>query len=207
MTLGFFIFTYAVFIPDGSLLWAVVLSGGYLLLQAVTYASLVAAMPRRRRLHLDQPHPGRRDRLRARCGWWFILWHWVPIYANILNVEVIVPLASIIGWDGGVTFFSEDKGCSGHRSSPILASILVAVGVRTYAGSRSSASTADCLGLAFMFVLLLVNSKTDFISALNTQGRRGRGRATSTADPEGGCLGTSTADSVGTSARSAGSSC
>src|ERR671918_1879268 len=46
VTLGFFIFSYAVFIPDGSLLWAVALSGAYLVLQAVTYASLVAAMPR-----------------------------------------------------------------------------------------------------------------------------------------------------------------
>src|SRR5919109_1737490 len=46
VTLGFFIFSYAVFIPDGSLMWAVLLSGAYLLMQAVTYASLVAAMPR-----------------------------------------------------------------------------------------------------------------------------------------------------------------
>src|SRR3712207_8006338 len=46
ITLGLFIFSYAVFIPDGSLLWAVVLSGAYLLFQVITYASLIAVMPR-----------------------------------------------------------------------------------------------------------------------------------------------------------------
>ena len=46
ITLGLFIFTYAVFIPNGSLLWAVALSGAYLLLQVITYASLIAVMPR-----------------------------------------------------------------------------------------------------------------------------------------------------------------
>ena len=89
MTLGFFIFTYAVFIPDGSLFWAVVLSGGYLLLQAVTYASLVAAMPRAGGdyIWISRTLGGGIGFVLAACGWWFILWHWVPIYANILNVE------------------------------------------------------------------------------------------------------------------------
>ena len=46
VTLGLYIFSFGPFIPKGSLLWAVLLAGAYLVLQAVTYASLVAAMPR-----------------------------------------------------------------------------------------------------------------------------------------------------------------
>ena len=46
ITLGLFIFSYAVFVPDGSLMWAIILSGAYLVFQAITYASLIAAMPR-----------------------------------------------------------------------------------------------------------------------------------------------------------------
>src|SRR5215207_7657417 len=46
ITLGLFIFSYGPFIPNGSLVWAVVLSGVYLIFQAVTYASLIAVMPR-----------------------------------------------------------------------------------------------------------------------------------------------------------------
>ncbi len=84
VTLGFFIFTYAVFIPDGSLFWAVLLSGGYLVLQAVTYASLVAAMPRAGGdyIWISRTLGGGIGFVLAACGWWFILWHWVPIYAQ-----------------------------------------------------------------------------------------------------------------------------
>jgi basic amino acid/polyamine antiporter, APA family len=172
VTLGFFIFTYAVFIPEGSLLWAVVLSGAYLLLQAVTYASLVAAMPRAGGdyVWISRMLGGGIGFVLAACGWWFILWHWVPIYANILNVEVIVPLAAIVGWDGGVTFFSEDKGLFwASILTALLASVFIALGIRTYARIQKFCFYGGLLGLAFLFVLLLVNSKTDFISALNTQ--------------------------------------
>ena len=173
VTLGFFIFTYAVFIPDGSLFWAVVLSGGYLLLQAVTYASLVAAMPRAGGdyIWISRTLGGGIGFVLAACGWWFILWHWVPIYANILNVEVIVPLSSIIGWDGGVTFFSEDKGLFwASVITAVLASFLIALGIRTYARIQNFCFYGGLIGLAFMLVLLLINSKADFISALNTEG-------------------------------------
>ena len=204
VTLGFFIFTFAVFIPDGSLFWAVILSGGYLLLQAVTYASLVAAMPRAGGdyIWISRTLGGGIGFVLAACGWWFILWHWVPIYANILQVEVILPLSTIVGWDDGVTFFSEEKGVFwASMITAILASILVAVGVRTYARIQKFCFYGGLIGLAFMFVLLLVNSKTDFISALNTEGAdvlgaKGGDLYATTLDKGG--LGTSTADSVGT---------
>ena len=172
VTLGFFIFSYAVFIPDGSLMWAVLLSGAYLLMQAVTYASLVAAMPRAGGdyVWISRTLGGGLGFVLAVCGWWFILWHWVPIYANILNVEILVPLSAIVGWDGGVTFFSEDKGLFwASVITAVLASLFISLGIRTYAKIQQFCFYGGLLGLAFMFVLLLVNSKTDFISALNTQ--------------------------------------
>jgi APA family basic amino acid/polyamine antiporter len=172
VTLGFFIFSYAVFIPNGSLMWAVALSGAYLLLQAVTYASLVAAMPRAGGdyVWISRTLGGGIGFVLAVCGWWFILWHWVPIYANILNVEILVPLSAIVGWDGGVTFFSEDKGLFwASMMTAALASLFIALGIRTYARIQQICFYGGLLGLAFMFVLLLVNSKTDFISALNSQ--------------------------------------
>jgi APA family basic amino acid/polyamine antiporter len=172
ITLGLFIFSYAVFIPDGSLLWAVVLSGAYLVLQSITYASLVAAMPRAGGdyVWISRTLGGGIGFVLAVCGWWFILWHWVPIYANILNVEIFVPLFAILGWDGGVTFFSEDKGLFwASIITALLASTFIALGIRTYARIQKFCFYGGLLGLAFMFVLLLVNSKTDFISALNTQ--------------------------------------
>src|ERR671933_1596691 len=112
ITLGLYIFSFGPFIPKGSLLWAVILSGAYLVLQAITYASLIAAMPRAGGdyVWMSRVLGGGVGFVLAACGWWFILWHWVPIYANILNVEIFVPLGAIVGADGWVSFFSEPKG-------------------------------------------------------------------------------------------------
>src|ERR687887_2459086 len=93
VTLGLYIFSFGPFIPKGSLLFAVLLAGGYLVLQGVTYASLIAAMPRAGGdyVWISRVLGGGVRFVLAACGWWFILWHWVPIYANILNLEVLGP--------------------------------------------------------------------------------------------------------------------
>ncbi|MDQ3893169.1 MAG: amino acid permease, partial [Actinomycetota bacterium] len=172
ITLGLFIFSYAVFIPNGSLLWAVILSGAYLLFQVITYSSLIAVMPRAGGdyVWISRTLGGGLGFVLAVCGWWFILWHWVPIYANILNVEVFVPLGLIVGGDRWATFFSEPKGLFvASIIVAILASIVISLGMRTYARIQKFCFYGGMLGLLFMFVLLLVNSKTDFISAFNSQ--------------------------------------
>ena len=172
ITLGLFIFSYAVFVPNGSLMWAIILSGAYLVFQAITYASLIAAMPRAGGdyVWISRTLGGGIGFVLAACGWWFILWHWVPIYANILNVEVFVPLFSIVGWDGAVSFFSEAKGLFwASIITALLASGFIALGIRTYARIQKFCFYGGVVGLAFMLILLLVNSKADFISALNSQ--------------------------------------
>jgi amino acid transporter len=172
ITLGLFIFSYAVFVPNGSLMWAIILSGAYLVFQAITYASLIAAMPRAGGdyVWISRTLGGGIGFVLAACGWWFILWHWVPIYANILNVEVFVPLFAIVGWDGAVSFFSEAKGLFwASIITAFLASGFIALGIRAYARIQKFCFYGGVVGLAFMLILLLVNSKADFISALNSQ--------------------------------------
>ena len=46
----------------------------------------------------------------AVTGWWFILWYWTPVYATILNVEVLQPLAAFLKWDGLLTFLGTNNG-------------------------------------------------------------------------------------------------
>jgi basic amino acid/polyamine antiporter, APA family len=173
ITLGLFIFSYAVFIPDGSLLWAVILSGAYLVLQAITYASLIAAMPRAGGdyVWISRILGGGIGFVLAVCGWWFILWHWVPIYANILNVEIFVPLGAIVGADGWVSFFNDPTPGLFVSSIVValLASFVISLGMRTYARIQKFCFYGGLVGLAFLFILLLVNSKADFISAFNAE--------------------------------------
>ena len=146
VTLGLYIFGYAPFIPRSSLICAVLLAGGYLVVQGITYASLIAAMPRAGGdyVWISRVLGGGVGFVLAVAGWWFILWLWVPIYANILNVEVLGPMAAIVGWDGAVDFLGRDDGI--FVASVVTA--LLASGLHrarhahVRAGSRRSASTA-----------------------------------------------------------------
>jgi basic amino acid/polyamine antiporter, APA family len=172
ITLGLYAFSFAPFIPKGSLIWAIIVSGAYLIFQAITYASLIAAMPRAGGdyVWVSRVLGGGIGFVLAVCGWWFILWHWVPIYANILNIEVLGPLSAVIGWDGAVGFWGRDDGIfTASLLVAAMASILVGLGIRTYARFQRLCFWGGLFGLAIMFVLLLVHSKSDFVSAFNKE--------------------------------------
>jgi basic amino acid/polyamine antiporter, APA family len=172
VTLGFWIFSSGPFIPDGSLLWAVLLGGAYLTLQGITYASLIAAMPRAGGdyVWISRVLGGSVGFVLAITGWWFILWLWVPIYANILNVEVLGPLSAIIGWDSAVTFWAGDDGVFvASIITALLASFFIGLGIRTYARVQKICFYGGVIGLAILALLLLVNSKTSFISNFNQE--------------------------------------
>jgi APA family basic amino acid/polyamine antiporter len=172
ITLGLFIFSYAPFIPDGALVYAIILSGLYLVFQAITYASLIAVMPRAGGDYVwtSRVLGGGVGFVLAVTGWWFILWHWVPIYANILNVEVLVPLATILRLGGVAAFFGGAAGLfTASMVVAILASVYISLGMRAYARIQKFCFYGGLVGLAIMLILLLVNSNASFVSAFNSQ--------------------------------------
>src|SRR5215208_149968 len=136
ITLGLYAFSFAPFIPTGSVILAVILAGLYLVFQTVTYAALSAGMPRAGGDYVwtSRVLGGGIGFVLAVTGWWFILWHWVPIYANILNVQVLVPLATILKLDGTVSFFSVATWLfTASMIVAIVASLYVSLGMRAYA--------------------------------------------------------------------------
>src|ERR687889_1389284 len=172
ITLGLFILSYAPFIPDGALLAAIILSGLYLIFQAVTYASLIAVMPRAGGdyVWMSRILGGGIGFVLAVTGWWFILWHWVPIYADILVKEVFVPSSAILGFDGAVTFFGQPGGIfTASVIVALLASALISLGMRSYARVQKLCFYGGLLGLAIMLIILLVSSRADFVSAFNAE--------------------------------------
>ena len=174
ITLGLYIFGYAPFIPGGSLVWAVLLAGGYLVVQGITYASLIAAMPRAGGdyVWISRVLGGGVGFVLAITGWWFILWLWVPIYANILNVEVLGPMAAIVGWSGAVDFLGRDDGIfAASVVTALLASGFIALGMRTYAKVQKFCFYGGLVGLVIMILLLLFNSKASFITNFNEQSK------------------------------------
>src|SRR5919107_6458936 len=171
VTLGLWIFSFAPFVPEGSLIWAISLAGLYLVFQAVTYASLIAVMPRAGGdyVWMSRVLGGGIGFVLAVTGWWFILWHWVPIYANILNVQVLVPLATILKLDGIAAFFGGAAGLFvASMAVAILASVYISLGMRAYARIQKFCFYGGLVGLAIMLILLLVNSNADFVGAFNS---------------------------------------
>ena len=170
ITLGLYIFSFGPFIPGASLLLAVALSGAYLLFQTIVYASLIAVMPRAGGdyVWVSRVIGGGIGFVLAVCGWWFINWHWVPIYANILVKEFFQPLAAVIGWDRGITFWGEPKGIfTASVITAVLAAFFISLGMRGYAKLQKLCFLGGLLGLAIVFGLLLFHSKDAFINAFN----------------------------------------
>src|ERR671927_239883 len=170
ITLGLYIFSFGPFIPKGSLMLAVALSGAYLLFQTIVYSSLIAVMPRAGGdyVWVSRVLGGGLGFVLAVCGWWFINWHWVPIYANILVKEFFQPLAAVIGWDRGITFWGEAKGIfTSSVITAILAAFFISLGMRGYAKLQKICFYAGMLGLLIVFGLLLFHSKDAFHSAFN----------------------------------------
>ena len=172
ITLGLLAFSYAPFVPDGSLLLAIILAGLYLVFQTVTYAALIAVMPRAGGDYVwtSRVLGGGIGFVLAVTGWWFILWHWVPIYADLLNKEVFVPLAALLNADGAVTFFSGANGLfTASMIVAIVASLYVSLGMRAYARIQKFCFYGGLVGLAAMILILLFSSNAAFVDAFNQQ--------------------------------------
>src|SRR5213082_1568044 len=170
ITLGLYIFSFGPFIPKASLLLAVILSGAYLCFQTIVYAALIAVMPRAGGdyVWVSRVLGGGIGFTLAVCGWWFINWHWVPIYANILSKEFFQPLGAIVGWPGFVSFFNEPKGIfTASVITAVLAAAFISIGMRGYARLQKICFYGGVLGLLIVFGLLIFHSKDAFITAFN----------------------------------------
>jgi amino acid transporter len=106
----------------------------------------------------------------AVTGWWFILWYWAPIYANILNVEVLQPLAAIFKLDGLTDFLATDNGLFVViLGTVVLAGYLVSLGMEGYAKIQKFCFYLGMGGLAVMFLIMIFGSRSGFESAFNQE--------------------------------------
>src|SRR5438045_8380734 len=112
VTLGLYGMSFAYAIPQGQLLAAVLITGVLTTFLVITYAQLVSAMPRAGGDYAWQSRilGGGLGFVLAITGWWFTLFLWAPIYANILVVQFFSPLAYTLGWPGVATFFTSKTG-------------------------------------------------------------------------------------------------
>src|SRR5439155_1196161 len=110
--LGLYGMSFVYAIPNGQLLGAVLLTGVLVTFLVLTYAQLVSVMPRAGGDYAWQSRilGGAVGFVLAITGWWFTLWLWTPIYANILVVQFFAPLAYTLGLPDLATLFAATKG-------------------------------------------------------------------------------------------------
>jgi APA family basic amino acid/polyamine antiporter len=172
ITLGLYGMSFVYTVPDGQVVAAILLFGILTTFLVVTYAMLVSVMPRTGGDYAWQSRVlgGGLGFVLSITGWWFTLFLWAPIYANILVVQFFSPLAYTLGWTSVATFFTSSNGI--FLSCLIVlafVSVVVTMGMETYARIQKICFWIGLVGLAVVCALLLFYSQSDFQSAYNRE--------------------------------------
>ena len=172
VTLGLYGMSFVYAIPDGQLLGAVLLTGVLVTFLVITYAQLVSVMPRAGGDYAWQSRilGGGIGFVLAITGWWFTLWLWTPIYANILVLQFFAPLAYTLGWTGVATFFTSPTGIF-VSCLIVLAFVsgVITLGMEGYAKIQRFCFWLGMGGLIVMVGLLLFSSHQAFVDAFNRE--------------------------------------
>src|SRR6267378_417828 len=172
ITLGLYGMSFVYTVPDGQVLAAILLFGVLTTFLVITYAMLVSVMPRTGGDYAWQSRVlgGGLGFVLSITGWWFTLFLWAPIYANILVVQFFGPLAYTLGWTGVAEFFSSQTGIF-VSCLIVLAfvSIVVTMGMETYARIQKVCFWIGIAGLVVVCGLLLIYSQSDFQNAFNRE--------------------------------------
>jgi basic amino acid/polyamine antiporter, APA family len=172
ITLGLYGMSFLYTVPDGQALISILLFGVLTTFLVITYAMLVSVMPRTGGDYAWQSRVlgGAAGFVLSITGWWFTLFLWAPIYANILVVQFFSPLAYTLGWSNVATFFTSQNGIF-VACLIVLAfvSVVVTLGMETYARIQKICFWIGLAGLAVMIVILAFASQSDFQNAFNRE--------------------------------------
>src|SRR5712692_5075480 len=172
ITLGLYGMSFVYTVPDGQLIAGILLFGVLVTFLVTTYAGLVSVMPRTGGDYAWQSRilGGGVGFVLAITGWWFTLFLWAPIYANILIVQFFSPLAYTMGWTNVATFFGQPWGVF-VSCLVVLAfvSVVVTLGMEFYAKVQKVCFWIGIVGLVVVCGLLLFNSNSDFQAAFNRE--------------------------------------
>ena len=178
VTLGLYEFTFAgPAFPKGQFITATIIGGIWVSFLVIAYTGLVVTIPRAGGDYVWQTRilSSGIGFVMAVTGWWFILWLWAPIYGNILAVQLFQPIWATLKWTwptGGAAWFGTHTGVFVVTLITIaVAGVLVSIGMAGYAKVQRWCFIGGVLGFAVIVILLLINSKADFIAAFNREGQ------------------------------------
>ncbi len=169
VTLGLYSFSQMYYF-GGGLIPALLVSAVFILFEVVIYASLIAVMPRSGGDYVWQSRilGGGIGFVLAVTGWWFILWLWVPLYADMLRNIVITPILALLGAKEMALWFGQSSLGLFVTSLIMLAIVTgyIMLGMKRYAQIQKWCFYGGMLGLVMVLVLLLTGSPEAFKSGL-----------------------------------------
>lgn len=175
VTLGFWIISQMWFL-EGGLIPTLVISAILIFFECIVYASMISVMPRAGGDYVWQSRilGGFFGFVLAVTGWWFILWLWTPIYADMLRHIFFVPLLGVLGQGALVKFFAWDPNA--HMLvcviTVIFATVVIGLGMRTYSQLQKYCFWIGNAGLLVVCLFLLFGNNEAFRAGLNAQAVR-----------------------------------
>ncbi|MCK7480700.1 MAG: hypothetical protein M0C28_28380 [Candidatus Moduliflexus flocculans] len=170
VTLGLYGFSQMYYF-EGGMINALVISAVFIFFEVIVYAGLIAVMPRSGGDYVWQSRilGGAVGFILAVTGWWFILWLWVPLYGDMFRHIVLVPLLGILGAkDAALWFAGTDHGAFvASLITLAIVSIIIALGMKTYARIQKFSFYGGVLGLLIVIALLLTGSNEAFRAGLD----------------------------------------
>lgn len=175
VTLGLYIISQMWFF-EGGLIPTLVLSAVIILAEIVVYAGLIAVMPRAGGDYVWQSRilGGGVGFVLAVTGWWFILWLWTPIYADMLRQIFFVPLLAVVGARDLSLWFSGEPAAYFLVCVITVAFVtaMIALGMKTYARVQKFCFWIGNAGLLIVCLFLLFGSRELFRAGLEANAGR-----------------------------------
>ena len=180
VTLGLYIISQMYFL-QGALIPTLILSAVIILAEVVVYAGLIAVMPRAGGDYVWQSRilGGGVGFVLAVTGWWFILWLWTPLYADMLRHIVFVPLLAVLGARDAALWFAWEPTAWFLVCvlTVVFVTVIIALGMRTYARVQKFCFWVGNAGLLAVCLLLLFGNNAGFRTGLEANATRLLGAA------------------------------
>src|SRR3990172_2325742 len=169
ITLGLYIISQMYFF-EGGLIPTLLISGLIILAECVVYAGLISVMPRAGGDYVWQSRilGGGVGFVLAVTGWWFILWLWTPLYADMLRHIFFVPLLAVLGMKDTALWFAWDPNAwmLVVVLTCVFVAVVIAMGMKTYAAVQKFCFWAGNAGLAVCALFLLFGNNASFKAGL-----------------------------------------
>lgn len=175
VTLGLYIISQMYFL-EGALIPTLLISALIILSEVVVYAGLIAVMPRAGGDYVWQSRilGGGIGFVLAAAGWWFILWLWTPLYADMLRHIFFVPLLAVIGAQNAALWFAWQPAAWFLVCvlTLLFVTVIIALGMKTYARIQRFCFWTGNAGLLVVCLFLLFGSNASFRTGLEANATR-----------------------------------